>query len=205
MKLKKYETLKEQYPEYVSLDQFYRICGIAKRSALYLIQHEIIPSLDTGKRTWRYKIALDDVITYLRRREQIGSMIPAGAVSSRKKHPGNQARKCFAEFVRPGTEQVIMEYFDFIYSEYPDVLTAKDIAEMTGLNVSTIIKWIQAGEIKALRVSCKYMVPKEYLLEFIVTPKFFDSKSNSESFKKILGGFEIWKISKRGTHERGDR
>jgi hypothetical protein len=48
---KKYDCLREQYPEYVSLDQLYRICGIAKRSALYLIQNDIIPSIDTEKRT----------------------------------------------------------------------------------------------------------------------------------------------------------
>ena len=39
--MEKYQALKEQYPDYVSLDQFYRICGIAKRSALYLVQNGI--------------------------------------------------------------------------------------------------------------------------------------------------------------------
>lgn len=85
--MEKYETLKNQYPEFISLDQLYRICRIAKRSALYLIQHGIIPAIDTGRTTWRYKIAIDDVITYLQRREQTGSMIrmiPMGAVTSRR-------------------------------------------------------------------------------------------------------------------------
>ena len=50
--------------EICSIDQLYKICKIAKRSALYLIQHGIIPVTDTGKQTLRYKIALDDVITY---------------------------------------------------------------------------------------------------------------------------------------------
>jgi len=83
--MKKYEELKTQYPEYISLDQFYRICKIAKRSAIYLIQHGIVPSITTDKKTWRYKIKIDDVITYLQRRDEVGSMIPRGAATSRKK------------------------------------------------------------------------------------------------------------------------
>ena len=50
MKRKKYDSLKDIYPEYISLDQMYQICGIAKRSALYLIKSGIVPAEDTGKR-----------------------------------------------------------------------------------------------------------------------------------------------------------
>jgi len=63
--MEKYEELKVQYPEYISLDELSRICKIAKRSALYLVEHKIIPVIDTGKKTWRYKISLDAVIRYL--------------------------------------------------------------------------------------------------------------------------------------------
>ena len=75
MRKKKYEYLKDEYPEFISLDQMYQICGIAKRTALYLIRKGIVPAQDNGKRTWRYKIALEDVITYLKQKEQWGSMI----------------------------------------------------------------------------------------------------------------------------------
>jgi hypothetical protein len=192
---KKYDCLREQYPEYVSLDQLYRICGIAKRSALYLIRNDIIPSIDTEKRTWRYKIALDDVITYLRRREQWGSMIPPGAVSSRTKHP-KKPRRTFASLITQGEESAIAEYFAFIYNDYPDVLTTPDIVEMTGFAKRTVLQLLKDGEIDALRVSGKYMIPKQYLLSFVQTPRFIEAKSNSENYIKILGGFEIWKTAK---------
>ena len=131
----KYESLKEQYPEYISLDQLHRICKIAKRSAKYLVEHGIVPAQDTGKKTWRYRIAIDDVITYLRRREQVGSMIPYCASASRDSKIKRKAntRRCFAQLVVPGLEHEIVEYFTFIYAEYSDVLTTLDIVEMTGL------------------------------------------------------------------------
>lgn len=194
----KYQTLREEYPANISLDQLSKICRIAKRSAKYLVDHGIIPYQDTGKRTWRYKISLEDVITYLHRREQVGSMIPGGAVTSRKPYKERVAssRKCFAQLVTPGHESEIADYFSFIYSECDDLLTAVDIVEMIGLEKGTVLKLLGAGYIKYIERSPKYLIPKQYLLEFVVTPRFIEYRTNSEHFRKIVGGFEIWKNAK---------
>jgi len=191
----KYSKLKDQYPEYISKIQLYQICGISPRSASYLLEKGIIPVIDTGKATWRYKIKLDDVITYLRRREQVGSMIPPGSVSSRYKRPNNP-RKSYAMFIAEGGESQVAEYFKHIYSGYPDVLTAGDIVEMTGIHKKTVLRLLQTGEIKSVTNRPRYMVPKPYLLEFVVSPYFIEHKNCSEVFKKVLGGFEIWKSAK---------
>ena len=163
MRRKKYQRIREQYPEVISLDQLSRICRIAKRSAKYLVDHGIIPYQDTGKQTWRYKIALDDVITYLHRREQVGSMIPCGAVTSRKPYAERvqSSRKCFAQLVAQGEESEITEYFRFIYEGCDDLLTAADIVEMTGLEKSTVLKLLKNGHIQHLQKSSRYIVPKE--------------------------------------------
>ena len=87
--MKKYESLKAKYPERISLNQLYQICRISKRSARYLLKNGVIPCIEnSGNKTWRYSIAIDDVITYLRRREQWGSMIPKGMANNarEKKH-----------------------------------------------------------------------------------------------------------------------
>ena len=190
-----YNKLKDEYPEYISKIQLYQICGISPRSATYLIEKGIIPVIDTGKSTWRYKIRLDDVIAYLRKREKLGSMIPPGSASSRYKRPNNP-RKSYAMFIAEGGEQEIAEYYAHIYSGYPDVLTAADIVEMTGLNKSTVLRLLQAGKIKSLTNKPRYFIPKAYLLEFISSQFFIEEKSNSELFKKVLGGFEIWKAAR---------
>ena len=188
MEQNKYSELRKQYPEYVSLDQLTRICRISKRNAKYLVDNGIIPYIDTGKKTWRYKIALNDVIGYLRRREQIGSMIPRGATSPHMSH-----RKCFAQMVESGQKTDIVEYFNHIYADYDDVLTAADIVEMTGLEKSTILKLLKSGVIKSIATNPKYLIPKSYLLEFVATPRFIEYRTNSEEFLKVLGGFGEWK------------
>jgi hypothetical protein len=193
----KYESLREQYPANISLDQLHKICGIAKRSAKYLVDHGIIPYQDTGKQTWRYRIAIEDVITYLRRREQVGSMIPCGTATSRKGQARPMStRKCFAQIVVIGQESEIAEYFNFIFAEYDELLTTADIVEMTGLEKSTVLKLLKKRVIKSIMTYPKYLIPKQYLLEFVITPRFINYRTNSEQFIKILGGFEIWKSVK---------
>ena len=195
MKQKQYKQLRKQYPEYISLDQLYKICKIAKKSARYLIEHGIIPAIDTGQKTWRYKIAIDDVITYLKRREREGSMIPPGVASSRRRY-NSSTRKSFSQMVKQGQESEIAEYFNSLYADYEDALTSADIAEMTGLPQSTILRFLKAGHIKSLTNSPRYIIPKIYLLEFVVTRRFIEARTNSELFIKILGGFEIWQTAK---------
>jgi len=194
MNLTKYESLREHYPEHISLDQLHEICKISKRGAKYLVENGIIPAEDTGKKTWRYKIALDDVIIYLRRREQVGSMIPTGILSSRKPSEAQKAnnRKSFAQLIGHGQEAKISEYFGYIYSGFDELLTTADIAEMIGLDKSTVLKLLKSGAIKSIMARPKYLIPKQYLLEFVQTPRFIDYRTNSENFIKIIGGFEIW-------------
>ena len=197
--MEKYATLKNRYPDLLSLDELSRICKIGKQSARYLVEHGIIPAIDTGKQTWKYQISIDDVITYLQQREEWGSMIPPGVVSSRSKYRENNIisnRKSFSQYITAGQELDIFEYFTHIYSDFGDILTTMDIVEMTGLDKSTVLKLLQAKKIKSITNKPKYLIPKQYLLEFVVTRRFIEANSDSELFKKILGGFEIWIATK---------
>jgi len=197
METKKYGKLWDEYPVLISLDQLYRICRISKRSALYLIQNGIIPATDTGKKTWKYRIFIEDVIDYLRHRDQYGSMIPRGAASSRtKKQKKTGDCNSFAYILYPGQVGEIAEYFEFIYADYADILSADDIADMTGLNRSTITNMLKAGHIKSLMDRPQYLIPKQYLMEFVITQKYLKAKTRSEQFAKVIGGFEIWKSAK---------
>jgi hypothetical protein len=125
-------------------------------------------------------------------------MIPCGAVTSRKNRTSRSfsTRKCFAQLITVGEESVIYDYFNHIFAGYDDLLTSQDIADMTGFEKSTVLKLLKQKAIKSLMTHPKYLVPKLYLLEFVTTPRFIEYRTNSEHFKKIIGGFEIWKNAK---------
>lgn len=191
---KKYDKLRDQYPDYISLNQLRQICHIAKRSAVYLISNGIIPAIDTGKKTWRYQIAIDEVIRYLRRREQWGSMIPPGAVSSRPPKIINH-RTSLSYVMMSGDEKEVYSYFEQLYTDTDDILTVPEITILTGLSNRTVLLMLRDGEIKSIDNSPRYIVPKQYLLEFVSSKRFIDIKSNSEAFQKIIDGFDKWKTT----------
>jgi hypothetical protein len=195
MENEKYEKIRKLYPEYISKDQLYVICKIAKRSAKYLLDNGIIPCVDSGKKTHRYRIALEDVITYLKQRDESGkTLIPRGASSSKYKARG--PKFSYSQEILLGNEDEVRRYFEYIFDDFPDVLTSFDLSEMTGLSRNAILRFLAKGELKSLVIDNQRKVPKEYVLDFVVTPQFLNIKSNSRDFSRILGGFKIWKTAK---------
>jgi len=188
--MKKYENLRTKYKDPISLDQLRVICKIAKRSARYLVENGIIPAVDTGRKTWRYRIAIDDVIDYLRRRDREGSMIPAGATSSRE--PSTNKRS-YSQVVPRGQEREVAKYFAEVYADYPDVLTTDDMAAMAGMHKKSFMRILKDGHIKVLAREPRYIVPKVYFWDFIASRQFIDAWSNSDEFIRVLEDFEAWR------------
>ena len=191
--MRKYQILAKQYPEYVSLDQLYRICKISKKSARYLVENGIIPAENTGRKTWKYKIALDDVITYLCKRDKIGSMIPLGAVSNRAQSSDRPAihRHAYSKLIASGDKKrKVIAYFCHVCTDFEEALSTEDIMAITGLGKSTILKLLKDGYIRSIASHPHYIVPKKCLLEFLVTPRFMEVRSASEKFIQILKDVE---------------
>ncbi len=53
-----YSNLKSQYPSVISADQFRQICHISKRKAKWLLENDIVPCEDSGKRRGGFRYAL---------------------------------------------------------------------------------------------------------------------------------------------------
>ncbi len=155
------------------------------------MENGIVPAIDTGKKTWRYKIALDDVITYLRRREQWGSCIPPGAVSSRPAAAPNH-RVSLSMHIKRGDEEEVYRYFERLYAKSSDALGVQEIMAMTGLSDKTVLQLLKAGNIKSIAAHPRYIVPKTFLLEFLTSRRYIDLFSNSEGFVQIVEGFKSY-------------
>ena len=197
----KYDDLKKRYPEYVSKNQLYVICRISKRSAKYLLDNGIIPCVDRGTKTWRYQVALKDIIEYLEKRDREGaSFIPRGAMNVspmwRSKSISYTKIRTTPPEIAAALENEVRQYFEYIFSDFPDVLTAYDLVEITGLSLSCLQRYLKKGAIKSLLVGQQHMIPKAYVLDFVSSKKFLGIESNSPDFNRVLGGFEIWQRAK---------
>ena len=125
-----------------------------------------------------------------------------GAVSSRCRHKNAKRqipRKSYAEILRIGSEEEYLEYFTYLFSDYPDVVTVPDAAEMTGMSTKAINGLISSGNIKVILYNGRNLIPKESLLEYVSSRKYCESRCNTEQFIKVLGAFEIWRKTKGDT------
>jgi len=190
---KKYEKLYNQYPTSISLNQLYKICNISKRSAAYLLNNGIIPCEQNDNKTWRYRIKLSDVITYLRRREQLGSKIPQGAMNSKR---ADNPRYSFSALVKENDGNYVEQYFVRVSKDYPDIVTTAQVSKLFGLCEKTIRRIIQSGDIEPIVRQPKLLIPLARVIQFAGTQRFINLHSNSPEFVSVLGGYKEWRNAK---------
>ena len=99
-------------------------------------------------------------------------------------------RRCFAHVVTTGQEQLVADYFSNLCKEQDDVLTAQNIEDITGINKKSLMKLLKSGHIKSLTSSPRYIIPKQYFLDFTTTKRFRDITTSSKRFVNLIDGFE---------------
>ena len=184
MSAKEYADILTQYPDTITKEQMYQICHISKRTALYLLESGLVPSQCTGKKTRKYTIATVDVIAYLIQRERdpdkftppVGWYKPDGKI--------NQIR--IASIVPPLSPECIermRQLFIDILTPYPDLLNVSDIVEITGYCSTSVVNWCEKRYIHRFLIHRKYLIPKESLLDFMMSERFRKISVKSEKHR----------------------
>lgn len=153
--------LLEEYPEIIRLDQLYRICHISKRKAQWLLINQVIPCINSGKKTWRFIIKKADVIEYLKRQDEgkLENAPPSGIFSS---HSPRKESNCIK------VDKVnFANYLSHEWSENPDAFSVEGVSQLLGYHKSTIIKWIKVDKLKAVRYYQTYLIPKDWLIRYL--------------------------------------
>lgn len=154
----KYDHLLKEYPSVISKEQLYKILHISKRKATYLLEHGVIPCSDTGKKTRRFKVKITDVVSYLEKGSD--KIVPNGIFSSKT--------KCSVEAKPVISKAELNKMIEEKLAEAPDTMTIAQIAKTLDYGRKTVDKWIRVGKIKAVRNYDGYIVPKMWLVEFLV-------------------------------------
>lgn len=179
-----YEYLREQYPEIISKDQFYRICRISKRKARWLLENGLIPCEDSGKQTRRFRIRLEDVITFLEQRDAglLQDEIPIGIFSSGS-HPSAQPRQTL-------DSGALCAFLLERWADAPDMLTAQQAASLCGYGPTTINVWIGKGLVTAVQCRGRNLIPKESLAERLASRETQLSSNHPECYTELLEEFQ---------------
>ena len=179
-----YQYIREQYPEIITKDQLYRICHISKRKTLWLLENGVIPCEDSGKKTRRFRIKLEDVIEFLERRDagDLDVILPRGIFSSHS-HPVCQ----------PRTYLDSEELCAFILAEWDDqldMLTVGEAAELCGYSAYTVNGWVRKGTVASVAYHGANLVPKESLARWLASREGQGIGHMSEVHQGLMDGFQ---------------
>lgn len=179
-----YKRLLKDYPDTISKEQLYKICHISKRTALFLLESGLVPCKDSGKQTRKYTIAKSDVIAFLEQREKTPEayLPPDGWYGGyyRRKQVRSPYVLSEEEYSRMRTFYVEM------LRAYPDVLSVVQVGQFTGYSSTTVTNWCQKKQLHRFQIGIKYMVPKESLLDFMMSLRFRRIQVKSERHKLYL-------------------
>lgn len=171
MKKRKYDYLLQDYPNYLTKEDFYKLAHISKSTARYLLQSGKVPCKDTGKKTHRYLIPTENAIRYLEDREIHPDEYEAepGWYSGKVKHGKKRRRSKKRKQKINAARNKLKELTDAKLEELEDLLDINDICRLTGFSNTAVLRWCRSGKLKAFMVSGKYLIPKVCLKDYIAT------------------------------------
>lgn len=172
-----YSFLMKSYPEVVSKDQLYRICHISKQTAKYYLDNGLIPCVASKKKTRRYKIKTIDVVSFLEDRDANPSkyFLPKhfdnpflrAEQRQRKKIPRNGIYKDSYKLKGKNEVKDYLRYLGQQFAEYPDMMTAQQLRQITGHSISVILSWCKDGKVKHINYRSTYLMQKKSVISYL--------------------------------------
>ena len=161
--MKYYESIRREYPETISKDQFYRIAHISKATALHLLQSGLVPCRDSGKKTRRYTIRTDDVIYYMIDRELHPEVYRAPDLWYQGRSGHYTSRITYARRNFNPEEPKVMNG-DILFADYMEKwldIIKSSVAVPTFASYSTTVKKIVAPYFREKEVTLKNLTAKD--------------------------------------------
>ena len=160
-------------PEIITKEQLYKLLHISKRKAKWMLDEGIIPCQNRGTKTHTYLIRMEDVRIYLARPDaERQRELPTGQFNA---HPVRSHRKCENLPQRELREGETDDYMLFLEEELavqPDDLSVAQVVSLTGICEKKILRWLQTGELFAVRFGGRYHIPKEVVVEWYAKTRY---------------------------------
>ena len=184
----------EKYPEIMNLEQMRIVCHINKRTAAYLLQTGLVPCKMTGKKTRCYRVRKDDVIAFILDRETN----PDRYIYPRNWKQGNPATKRIRVIPPMPNQEEKRRYYTQKLQHLPDVISVKQICEITGYNPRTVRSWLLKGHIRYIAKTNKFYVIKKSFIDYLCSSQYEVSHRKSHKHIDML-----WEIRNENKGKNG--
>lgn len=151
--------------EYLSGDQLYRFLHISKRKMKFLLENGYIPVIDTGKKTYRYRVKRCDAERFKERMEKETDFLRElkGQFGSRNSSPKATLDCAITDDER----EEFRKFLTKLWKKYPDALPAKKAAELADISPQRVNELVRKGIIYGMCVGNVQYLSKEQLIEYI--------------------------------------
>lgn len=148
--------MKVKSDEFVSKEEFYKACGISKKTAYKLIKSGRIKVV---KRKCASRYCYEIPTSEIERFESI---------------------RYYQDKLRKEEIGSTRDYYSEKLKEYPDIITSEDVQALTGYVKETVRRWIQGGKLVAIVYKGKFVIAKNDFLDFVISPHFVGITRKSE-------------------------
>lgn len=179
----------ETYGDVLCGDQVRQILHISKRKCAWILQQGWIKCHDTGKKTRRYKIHIDDLFDFISDAEKHPEkyLTPPSEFSTKKNIKGNSLT--FGIITSYEAPPHFRGWVENKWSKVKDTLTCSDVVKLTGYAKTTITNHISKGTLKSIRAQCGVVIPKKWLVDFMCTYGYAINKK-SKKHRRLISNFQ---------------
>ena len=153
--------------KFLTKAEFCDFCGISESTGYKLMKNRKVEFVKCREGLLHfYKIPIEEAYCYLREKQL------------KKELPDDYQKR-------------IKKYYEDKLKPYDDLITSKDIIEITGYGKEAIRNWINSEKILGVIYRGKFRIAKDDVLDFLISPYYFSitrkSKTHIEDFEKIGG------------------
>jgi len=140
--------MKVKSNDFVSKEEFYKLCHISKKTAYKLIKSGRIKAI---RRNCASRHCYEIPISEIERLESV---------------------RRYLNKLREKEISKVKEYYSEKLKNYPDVITSEDVQAITGYAKETVRKWIQSGKLVGMVYKSKYVITQKDFLDFVTSSHF---------------------------------
>ena len=176
-------------PEYLSGSKLYQYLHISTRKMKYLLENGYIPCINTGKKTHRYLVRLEDAETFRQRmlNEPESLRELDGLFSSRKGAP------VAPSFLLEPTEEnsrAFGKYLTYKWKKLPDALPVSQAAKLIGCEPSKLVRLINSNTLVGAQVKSKFYCSKRSFIQYASSKELIGRTTAPGFYTALVDGFK---------------
>ena len=82
--------------------------------------------------------------------------------------------------------QIVFSSMIPMFSNYPDIVTVKQVMEMLGIGRNTVYRLLETDEIRTVPIGRRYIIPRNSVVEFVIKNCYSDKEKSMAGLASVI-------------------